>query len=471
MGQERDEPATFAEPLLDAEGGNASPSSLRRGPSILVDESEAALVKQLPDLLGRIQRLGLLEEYSAFKHSYAAWRRGKSKGAKGEVTHDHITRPENLAGNRRLSFKNPTLQEWVWRRTISYWICVTFFEGSLFFAISCFLSNWEDELGPVFVPLTTFGCVAGKACFFVGCYFMCLEVINMEVGDDDDSNTFYFWPYRYRVALDKLASVGSDASPFICGSTYLTGVLFYVVGMSCDFLPLSPDVAGPIHLWTFMVGAIWFAIGGFAECIQNRIFTREWTQSSIAALLNFIGGLLFSLGSFHGLYGDKWTENVSYGWGAICFAVAASITIKMWKDEQFGLTFLTGINAHQHPGGVNVQVGGDSENDRRRSTFSTMGVIFVHIFSWCGAMSTYNVLVELARYLEKGTFRDFQYAFNEMMPCLFVHIMLAVYSAVLRTPKLSPFRQLFTLSRVLGVILAINSSITFWLFVSRQISQ
>jgi len=433
-----------------------------------VDAAEVALIEQLPDLMGRIQRLGLLEEYGAFKNSYTAWRRGKARGAKGEMTHDHISRPEHLAANRSLSFRAPNLQEWLWRRTISYWICVSFFEGSVFFTVSSILGNCEAQLGPIYKPLYVFGYVAGKVCFFVGCYFMCLEVINMEVSAEDEE-IFYFWPYRYKIAVDKLRTTGSDCLPYICGSVYLTGVLVLTVGVSTEVIPMSEVVAVPLKAYTFLVGSSLFGLGGAAECIQNRIFTGAWTEATTAALLNFLGGVLFTAGAVSGYYGDGHGCNTFFAYGSFLYAVASSVQMKMWKDEQFGLTFLSGMNKLQHPGAVNILVGGESEEDTKAS-FSTRGLVLVHVFCWCGAMSTYNGLVDLARFINSGTLRDFQYAFNEWLPCLFVHLMLVMSSAVLRVPKFAPFRQLFLFARVLGVCLAINSSFTFWLFINREIT-
>jgi len=454
-------PRDLGEHLL--ENGEASLKVRNR-----IDTAEMALVEQLPDLMGRIQHLGLVEEYGAFKTSYMAWRRGKARGAKGEVTHEHIARPEHLAANRSLSFRAPNLQEWLWRRTISYWISVTFFEGSIFFTVSSILGNCEAQLGPIFKPLYVFGYVSGKVCFFIGCYFMCLEVINMEVSAEDE-HIFYLWPYRYQIALDKLRRSGSDCVPYICGSVYLTGVLVLAIGVLTEVISMPAAVKVPLKAWCFLIGSSLFGIGGGAECIQNRIFTRAWTQATTSALLNFIGGVFFTAGAVVGYYGDGPGCNTFFAYGSFLYAVASSIQMKMWKDEQFGLTFLAGMNQLNHPGAVNILVGGESESDTKAS-FSTRGLVLVHIFTWCGAMSTYNVLVELARFFNHGTIRNFQFAFNEMLPCLFVHLMLLMSSAVLRVPKFAPFRQLFIFARALGILLAINSTCTFWLFINREIT-
>merc|ERR1740121_1108351 len=107
----------------------------------------------------------------------------------------------------------------------------------------------------------------------------------------------------------------------------------------------------------------------------------------------------------------------------------------MWKDEQFGLTFMNVMNRLEHPSGFNDLIGdesGSKDGADKKSTFSLRGLVLVHVFTWCGAMSTYNVLVELARFIGSDTLRDFQYSFNELVPCLFVHPMLVLYSAVIR---------------------------------------
>lgn len=44
-------------------------------------------------------------------------------------------------------------------------------------------------------------------------------------------------------------------------------------------------------------------------------------------------------------------------------------------------------------------------------------------------------------------------SFNAFLPCLFAHLMLALNSAVIKTPKMPPFRQLYLLARVLAIVM------------------
>lgn len=435
---------------------------------------EAALVEQLPDLTDRIRELGLVEQYSAFKTSYTAWRKGKARGAKGEVTQDHIVRPDNVAANKGLTFRQPTVQEWLWRRTISYWICVTFFEGAIFFTLSSFMMNFQDRLGDVYYPLTTCGFLAGKVCFFVAYYFMTLEVINIEVGNgearSENKDAFYFWPFRYRVALNKLEHTGSTPLPYIVSIVYLNGSFTLLMAFTCLAFPIPNDFAYALQAWGFLIGSFLFMAGGGLEIIQTQVIAGTWrpnrSKAFWAAVMNFFGGSLFFVGALWG-FPNKSGAN-AYGLGSFFYLIGSSIRLNMWTHEQFGLAFLNELNFLKAPDGVELLIESDPA---RRGNFSQRGVIFIHLFCWCGAMSTYNVNIELASYMRSGLRRDAQLAFNEFIPWLFAHLMLAVNSAILRVPRLSPFRQLFKFTRILCVVLTANSTVTFCLFMFHKISK
>jgi len=495
--------ARYEEPLL---------SSSPRSEDILKSQSEAAdahrqHVQQLPDLTGRIKQLGLSEEYLAFKDRYLAWRQGKHSGARGEITVERLTRPEHVAANRGFGFWYPTVREWVWKRTMSYWIAVTFFEGSIFFTVSSFMYNEQEVLREIFYPMTLYGYCAGKVLFFICTYLMCLETVNFNVThhsaqDKDDScssseaehptsshhwpsgspskkelaaghedyETFYWWPYRYQTASRRLIGAGATPLPYITSIVYFTGVLLFTVGLVAELLPGLPvEIEVPVLNVSFMFGALMFTVGGFTECIQNRTFTSlECSKGWWCALGNLIGGSFFFMGACESWF-DAYDSQVLFGIGSVVYMLTSSLQIVMWKDEQFGLTFLAVLNNMAKPGGlIENPVQGPADDDRH-AHFSMWGALFVHICCFCGAASTYNFNVELARHFTLSDVRSLQLAFNEFLPCLFAHMMLLLTSAVMRTPKAAPFRQMYTLLRYLCVAITINSAMTLQEFVTHRI--
>merc|ERR1712100_409980 len=127
---------------------------------------------------------------------------------------------------------------------------------------------------------------------------------------------------------------------------------------------------------------------------------------------------------------------------------SGALNMKMWKDEQLGLTFLWALNGHRAP-----------VKDEDDSKLSWRGILFALIWCVCGAFSTYNFNIELTK--GRLSFRRVQLAWNEFMPCCFSHMMLLLVSAVVRAPKVAPFRHLYLTSRFLGVILMSNALLTF----------
>lgn len=466
-------------------------SSLMRGASTIMQETTSTRpttmkelpVKDLPHVWDRIHELGLTDEYIAYRDRFMAWRKGEARGAKGEIAAEEITRPEHHAQNRGFSTWYPTASAWRWSRTISFWISVLFFEGAIFFAVSCFLGDYKAVLGVYANDYTLYGLCGGKLCFFLCCYLMCLEVVNTSAGAEVESDTspkinfqkgkqtaeeeimkyvdenFSLNPFNHRQAFERLdaAELGRLARfPFYTCVMYLLGVLVFAVALLAQLLPCPEGWEEPLVNWSFLFGSILFASGGFCECIQNNTFTSlDIHKGWVGALLNFIGGLLFMLGSiFDWMRPDL--ANQTFGWGSVMYIVASSIQIIMWKDEQFGLTFFAVMNIkHLHV----------DEAKESKSRFSMQGAAMVHVCCWCGAMSVYNMNVELSRYFLYDSWRSLQYALYEFLPFLFVHAMLALSSAVLRSPKQAPFRELYYACRVLGFLLALISTSTFVLYI------
>mmetsp|Transcript_33205 Transcript_33205/g.94420 ORF Transcript_33205/g.94420 Transcript_33205/m.94420 type:complete len:468 (-) Transcript_33205:187-1590(-) len=449
-------------------------------PLLATMQQERLAVEALPNLTHRIEKLGLSEEYLAFKERYLAWRKGEKSGARGEISVDHITRPEHLAANRGFAYWYPTMQEWMWKRTLSYWIAVTFFEGSIFFTISSFMFNQEDALGNYFSPMTLYGYCAGKVLFFLCCYFMCLQVINLhvccgegeETANAEEEEPFYWWPYRYQTALKNLERAGIGALPYCVASTYLTGVFAFGLGLLVELMPwIAFGAELAVLRWSFLSGAILFVAGGVFECLQNKICTfNDLTKGGAGAVMNLAGGLFFMMGALASWFDNTLSCNL-FGVGSALYMVSSSIQIVMWKDEQFGLTFLAVLNNLESPGKLANLVNNPNtkDGDDAHASFSTLGAFFIHVYCICGAMSMYNFNIEVKRATEVNTWRSIQFALNEFLPCLFAHMMIALTSAVMRTPKLAPFRQLYRGARWTCLLLMFNSMCTLCEFLIYQI--
>lgn len=447
-------------------------------------EKHKEAVKKLPDLAERIQELGLTEEYNAFKDRYLAWRQGEATGAKGDITAVSLAKQEILELNRGFGYYYPNVKEWLWKRSISYWIAVFFFEGSIFLTVSSFAFNQKELLGDLYTPMTLGGFCVGLAMYLVCSYLMCLETVNFSVDhskeqvdatadttvsfdlewDDEEcgeveveiDHTFYYWPYRHKTARARLADSGAGPLPYLIAIMYFNGVLAFMLGVLIEFLlGTSAHVGVLLKSCLFVVASLLFLLAGVTESIQ---FCSQslYGWGACGAFLNFVAGFLFFMASLIGFFNAQKMHNY-FGAGSAIYMVASSIQIELWKAEEFGLTFLAVLNNVKRIG-------------MHKSSFSVRGLAFVHMCCVLGALATYNAMIELSTFSKTdGSYRSLQLAFNEFVPALFAHLMLLLTSAVLRPPKSSPFRQLYLLVREVCVLLLFNSLYTFCGFVSHTI--
>ncbi|CAE7516501.1 unnamed protein product [Symbiodinium natans] len=260
-------------------------------------------VRELPDLMGKLDEMGMTEEYVAYRERYLAWRTGDAHGASGEVGHAQ----PGVHRNQGFGFWYPSLEVWQWRRTLSYWIAVTFFEGSIFFTLSSFLWCYAEDLGRMKEALTKWGYVGGKINFIVCTYLMCIETINLTAdheeqrrrtidkltaqslssSSEDESSTtrdhhdveensdysdgpgweclgegvetrrrdanqaerFYLNPFRAQKALRNLKRLGSGPWPYWASLIYLLGVMSFTVGLVAEFCTFLPH---SVEKWTLL---------------------------------------------------------------------------------------------------------------------------------------------------------------------------------------------------------------------------
>lgn len=332
------------------------------------------------------------------------------------------------------------------------------------------------------------GLAGGNINFFICTYMMCLETINLSNADqagtshadsgavsegetssqDSDSHEedpFLLWPFHAGVAIKKLKRLGAGPWPYIASVIYLIGVLVFTVGIAVDIMTFIPEkVADPLSSIASLIGSIMFAMGGFAECIENSVFTTcTWDHAYIGALLNFLGGVGFVIGAVLAFFpGQSFEANFWYGVGSVIYALGSAFLIYMWKDEQFGLTFLAVLNNLGGPDGHLLVMPEDSkksEESEQLNMPSRRTALFIMVYATLGVVSFYDVCITLANVpgLRMGVV--IANALNCFWPCIFAHFMLVLNSGVYRTPKLSPFRWLYLACRYVAVLMLLNQSV------------
>merc|ERR1712019_309728 len=125
-----------------------------------------------------------------------------------------------------------------------------------------------------------------------------------------------------------------------------------------------------------------------------------------------------------------------------------------WKDEQFGLTFLAALN--------NLE-GRQGQIDAEEKTLTNRAALFIMLYCFAAAISVYNFTMSMAEMhsSNKRTTYILERSFNALLPCLFAHTLLALNSAVIKTPKGAPFRQLYFLCRFFVVLMIVTGTDNF----------
>jgi hypothetical protein len=450
--------------------------------------------------------MGLQDEYDAFRERYMGWRMGKTQGAKGEP--GSLQLPcTSASGPKDFGYWYPSLEEWRWRRTISFWIGLTFFEGAVFYTISSFL-GMASNLGDNDAPLTTGGLMWGKLHFLICTYLMVLGAMNVQTeelsdagkasGDIESSTShqtqedeasdhsgttaspkgtsaggleasggFLLNPFAYRTAFARLSASGAGPWPYVAALIYFTGCLTFAVGLAAE-LTLPHEIAVPILNVSFLLGSLQFVLGGLAECIENEVFTSLIiTTAWVGSLLNFLAGLSFLLGSilpFFPTLPGSWSW-LGFGVGSGMFVLGGSIQLILWRDEQFGLTYMGVINKLGGHSGRPLVSNGTDDTVREHVSFSKWGIFFIHLFSVAAAVSCYDFNMRLVDFMKNPSLEYLHIAIADLVPAIILHMEIALRSAVVRTPPGAPYRQLFVMMRIVATFLVVHSGISFIMLV------
>lgn len=452
--------------LHGAAGGQAGASSPRStaSPVIaspLVPGSPGAAtcgrtrsVSDLPDLTSRIQSMGLYEEYQRFRDGYLRWRGQGHQGARGEHTAEVLA---SRATDRQFEKCFPTYSAWKFWRTMSFWIAVFFTQGSwLFVFASLFACFPRYTKRHDFKALTAWPTLIAGTFFWLGSYMMCLESVHLFQRDREKqwspfpSGEFFEDNERSRW-------------PYLASLMYFLGCTVFTVDLVAGlFTPLDGLLEVLLIEIPGAVGGLFFALGGFLECMETKAFLscpRKIVQWG--ALANFVGGVCFLVGGVVIFWPDQdLLSSIAFTVGSALFVLGSLVSIFLWRDEQFGLTFLSALNEFKtqpRPGQA-----------ARPPRFSWRGFVFINIYCVISVVSVFNLCLEAFQYSHTPTWLHLTKVFNEFLPLAMVSFVLVVHSAAVKTPKAQPWRLLIMCARWLALFIGANSMLSFCLLVSPE---
>merc|ERR1719379_205256 len=136
----------------------------------------------------------------------------------------------------------------------------------------------------------------------------------------------------------------------------------------------------------------------------------------------------------------------------------------MWRDEQFGLSFLSALNhfaKHKRPPMSPEDFSQQTPGDGNLAGFSVRGVLFLHFYCVVASLNVFNVCLQLHSLIEKPCLAHCINTFNEVLPFVLMHMVLLMHSAVVLTPKMQPYHVLVITTRWLALAIGANSCATF----------
>jgi len=211
------------------------------------------------------------------------------------------------------------------------------------------------------------------------------------------------------------------------------------------------------------IGGVLFWIGGMGECMEQKVFTAcRLRLSQWAALWNCIGGFGFFLGAVVLFWPDTaFLSSLVYTIGSVLFVMGSVAAIWLWRDEQFGLTFMSALNEFR-----SKSFSPTSGNRRRgHPQFSWRGFAFINLYCIISVVSVFNVFLEVFNYSMFPSLFSLTRVINEVLPFLLVCAVLVVHSAVVETPKAQPWHLLIIGARWLALAIGANAMTSFYILL------
>jgi hypothetical protein len=239
------------------------------------------------------------------------------------------------------------------------------------------------------------------------------------------------------------------------------------------------------------VGSLGFAIGGVCELVHNRVCRGGATCREPvwwASILGYIGGVLFLIGSFPGLFLPLWKSKAqellvkwSFFIGSLVFVPQSVFLLIMWESNDFGLTLLSQLNhvvkqegvatlaqrgeriGIQRPASPQKREHEEKEEnglDVQENTMSARTAIMLCVYCWIVSMATIHCSVIILRWAHRvdpaiEVWAMLDGILGQVFTIFVVFLVLVMHSAAARIPKIQPYKCVFIGFRFIFVFSAL----------------
>jgi hypothetical protein len=373
--------------------------------------------------------------------------------------------------------------EWRWLNVVAFWTGACFAIGSLLFTVGAGVSTYRPHLDPLGFSewkrraLVDYAYAIGGSYFEVGSYLSFYEVIN--VGRTQ---------HRYFAG-----PAGAMSASGYWGS------LFYFIGASFFQVAVFVALFTPGLTTRKQLVLEWIpqALGGalftLAACVESWHNRSASPRSYVywVCMFYLVGSALFFFAAASGTYftavGEADEElhvayvDRPYLIGSIAFAIGAWAQLLMWKNEQFGLGFITEINedfAEARRAAAKEEYAPTEEHASTEEHTPTAGVLnvvrdrwshaidlfFLAMYLFNGALSTLNFSLSYVWYVYNSfeQYSDLEWnveglleadeLISDITAYIAAHSMLLLATAVHFMPTLQPFGYLLWLLRGISLL-------------------
>lgn len=162
---------------------------------------------------------------------------------------------------------------------------------------------------------------------------------------------------------------------------------------------------------------------------------------------------------------SDFSSSLAYAVGSALYTIDSIAAIWLWRDEQFGLTFLAALNEFKPRNRNNSPQSGAAATTPQ---FSGRGFLFINIYCLISVISTFNFCMQAFHFAQETDLFSFTRMVNEVLPLMIVSAVLVVHSAVVETPKAQPWHMLIMAARILALAIGANAVVSFYLLIVEQ---